>query len=324
MVTYIVNLALPLDHPFRRITIRGYQAESYSEHPSQPKFDPASIQGRSSPLQFYDQGDARTISFSMLFHKDMILPSINYTAGAGLYQYPTINTYNDYSGKQGTQLADYIGLYLDNSQSLGIRELNPLEINKLAEDITWSAYEDFYGGRSVNDEKDSYTSANQWLAKVHSGEFDATYRFHQFINQLKALNYPEYTSTGIVPPKVFLRVGDGMTESTRLGSLQLKGFCTTEFKYTGEVKFNSLVAAEVQFTFTEVVDQSWSAQEVQGGMMRYVNFNNNGEWVERGDLPSELWYTTSHEQLAARGPLTLIDGYGSNTWEARGGRYATK
>lgn len=260
MITYIVNTALPLNDPHRKITIRGYQASSYSESPSHPDFTSVSIPGRSSPLAYFNSGSARTVSFSMLFHKDMIGSS-----GFG-YPYPTINNSSNSSSNNS-----YIGIYASSQTS----NLTNSELSSLAEKVSWTNYQGVGGTL----DREGWSTKYRELLQVQSGDIESASKFHQFINQLRALNYPEFTKNGIVPPKVFLRIGDGMSPSNRLGSIQLKGYCTTSIEYTGETKFDSLVAATVSFEFTEVLDQSWSATEVVNGMMRYANFDGNGEWM---------------------------------------------
>lgn len=305
MVTTIVNLSLPVGDPNRIINIQGYQAESYSETPSQPNFDPIEIGGRSSPIAYYNGGSARTVSFSMLFHRDMIAPNTSavYYSGmpggiegdgsqyAGLYLGPNSEpaTTQELRAKF---IRDY--LYYHDTYLTGAK-INDQPVNLYKKYVegtsldtkTGKTYKviDFAGNgkRVAVYDKDGvflgfeefktmtykgYKTA--WNEQNLKGEADATARFHIFINKLKALNYPIYNTNGVIPPKVYLKIGGD--ENSGLGGIRLKGYCTTNINYDGIVKHNSLISAMVDFSFTEVVDIAWSGTEVINGMERYVQW----------------------------------------------------
>lgn len=250
MVTSIVNLSLPVGDPNRVINIQGYQAESYSESPSQPNFDSIDIDGRSSPITYYNGGSARTISFSMMFHRDMVAP----WTSAGVYGGMPAGIEADDS--------QYAGLYLtanpNGKEGLTTEELQ----KKFVQD-----YLRYYN--TLLNTKSNYYSE---IVSEHNveAEANATARFHLFLNKIKALNYPVYNTNGIIPPKVYLKIGGDSNNG--LGGLRLKGYCTTNINYDGIVKYNSLISATVDFTFTEVVDIAWSAPEVINGMQRYIQY----------------------------------------------------
>lgn len=317
MVTSIINLALPEDDVNRKIHIYGYQAESYTETPSTPNFDSIDIAGRSSPIAYYNGGSARSISFSMMFHRDLVSPwssAIRYAnQPAGLEIDP--ETDSKYTSMFLTDAVDDIhGASHETTDELILRYARAWSELNAARDVT--------DGKYVSRKRDAEASFWQissnkielptgmyswglndrgwewWLKANEQAEANATARFHLFLNKLKALNYPVYTSAGIVPPKVYLKIGgdsnveyienaDGgsmkdprpiiTTDGGIIGGLRLKGYCTTDFEYDGIVKYNSLISCTVNFNFTEVVDQAWSAPEIIDGMQRYV------QWMEQSD-----------------------------------------
>lgn len=293
MVTSIVNLSLPVDDPNRVISIQGYQAESYSETPSQPNFDSIDINGRSSPITYYNSGSARTISFSMLFHRDMVAPwtSANVYGGmpAGIEaensQYAGLYLTSDINGKEGMTadelkekfVNDYLSYYdADYSNGIFTRKSHA-KAGDNQKVFYFGGDKDYivtYGndGKISNVQTEIYRESYSAAASRSNAkaEADATARFHLFLNKLKALNYPIYNSNGIIPPKVYLKIGGD--SNSGLGGLRLKGYCTTNVNYDGIVKYNSLISATVDFTFTEVVDIAWSATEVINGMQRYVQY----------------------------------------------------
>lgn len=314
MLTTIVNLALPVGDPNRVINIQGYQAESYSETPSQPNFDSIDIGGRSSPIAYYGGGSARTVSFSMMFHRDMVAPQSSAV----------------YGGMPAGIEADgsrYAGLYLgENSQGRSTEELKEQFINDYLKYFNSYITEDKYNqtiaeiarmnirgnlqgpgtvigmstDMTINGTQVRITDMGSYkLVKIPDAngnmetitipnnayimnyddafkeqnakaEADATARFHLFLNKLKALNYPAYHTNGIIPPKVYLKIGGDSNNG--LGGIRLKGYCTTSVNYDGIVKYNSLISATVDFTFTEVIDTAWSASEVINGMQRYIKY----------------------------------------------------
>lgn len=298
MVTTIVNLSLPVDDPNRVINIQGYQAESYSETPSQPNFDPISIGGRSSPIAYYNGGSARTISFSMLFHRDMVAPFTSAGTYGGMpagieaddSQYAGLYLGTEYQGKTTDELKEkFINDYLDYYRNArydynnGIFTRFPeardfdLKENQRAYKYfkEWKVvtYDPNNPNRILNEQIVSEISKkydDELEYQNAKAEADATARFHIFLNKLKALNYPVYNSNGIIPPKVYLKIGGDSNNG--LGGLRLKGYCTTNINYDGIVKYNSLISASVDFTFTEVVDIAWSSTEVINGMQRYVQW----------------------------------------------------
>ena len=289
MVTSIVNLSLPVDDPNRVINIQGYKAESYSESPSQPNFDSIDINGRSSPIAYYNGGSARTISFSMLFHRDMVAPQTSAIAYGGMpagieadnSQYAGL--YLD--GKEGMTtdelkekfIRDYLAYYNKYDAVYSNNQFSRLDLKKnqkafeINGKLMYANYDDsnrFLGFTTPSYIQQSY----EQTIKEHNtqAEADATARFHIFLNKLRALNYPVYSSNGIIPPKVYLKIGGDSNNG--LGGLRLKGYCTTNINYDGIIKYNSLISATVDFTFTEVVDIAWSATEVINGMQRYVKW----------------------------------------------------
>lgn len=309
MTTTIVNLSLPVDNPNRVINIQGYQAESYSETPSQPNFDSIDIGGRSSPIAYYSGGSARTISFSMLFHRDMVAP------------WTSAGTYGGMPAGIESDESQYAGLYLgENTQGMTIEEMQKKFVQDYINNVSSSAHQylyfdettgsfnvfDKYGeqqkikvkrklgintanqkvflingkeviatynnqGNIVDIQSDYYITTSTVQTQNLKAEANATARFHTFLDKLKALNYPIYTSNGIIPPKVYLKIGGD--NSSGLGGLRLKGYCTTSINYDGQpISHNSLLNATVDFSFTEVVDVAWSASEIITGMERYTKY----------------------------------------------------
>lgn len=322
MVTSIINLSLPEGDANRKIHIYGYQADSYSETLSSPNFESMDIAGRSSPIAYYNGGGARSVAFTMLFHRDMVSP---WSAA--------IRTMDQPAGIEvdmGTD-SEFVNTFLNDeaNMSLPSNEVQNL-VNKYAEQ--WSSA---YGGsRSTIDRngqtwKRNYGSSNSlfdkngnlnsngnawWKLANSQAEANATARFHLFLNKIKALNYPVYTSAGVIPPKAYLKIGGDSnteyltnyngylfedssansddknfeyttfngnnvntklittTDGTKIGGIRLKGYCSANINYDGIVKYNSLISCSVDFTFTEVIDEAWSATEVINGMQRYVQW----------------------------------------------------
>lgn len=305
MVTSIVNLSLPEGDPNRKIHIHGYQAESYSETMSAPNFEMIDISGRSSPIAYYTGGGSRTVTFSMLFHRDMVEP---WLAAIRYAQHP--------AGIEAEKDSQFTNLFLtdEDTMSLSYEDINQLvakyvaqwsdymvSTDRISEDGKWNL-----GGGGISYEESAISSTRRgitqlnqtgrdwWHASNIQAEINATARFHLFLNKIKALNYPVYTSSGIVTPKVYLKIG-GDTEDSyikmahatsngkvpspilttsgdMIGGIRLKGYCNANVNYDGIVKYNSLISCSVDFTFTEVVDQAWSATEIIGGMKRYVQW----------------------------------------------------
>lgn len=277
MVTSIVNLSLPVDDPNRYIEIPGYVADSYSETLSTAQFESVTTMGRSSPVAMYLNGNARSISFSMQFHRDMIAP------------YSTAVNYSQ-PGIDGDTI--YQGLYLgEGKEPLTEQQLLKRYYNNLLLDIknqidydSFSNLSDYlssvsdYGGEierilfSLNTGIPPEVYLNKQLKQGYDehtlqAEIEASARFQTFINKIKALNYPVYSPAGVVAPQVYLKIGE---------TLRLKGYCETSITWQNISKFNNLISANVTFNFTEVVDQAWSATEVITGMQRYI------KWMDRG------------------------------------------
>lgn len=301
MVTTIVNLALPIGDPNRVINIQGYQAENYSETPSQPNFDPIEIGGRSSPIAYYNGGSARTVSFSMMFHRDMVAPQTSAVSYGGMpagieaddSQYAGLYLGENSQGLDNRQLRDkFVRDYIKwHNEFLGGAMINGERYNMLAlqknqkliylgNQVAIATYDD--EGRLLNTEIISSVNGERIKRKVTkrysqaweesnlNAEADATARFHLFMNKIRALNYPVYHSNGIIPPKIYLKIGGD--SNSGLGGIRLKGYCTTNINYDGIVKDNSLISTTVDFTFTEVVDIAWSATEIINGMQRYTQW----------------------------------------------------
>ena len=253
MDTTIINLAVPVGDANRIIHIDGYQAESYSETPSRPIFQSEEIGGRSSPIVYYQGGEARTVSFSMVFHRDIVAPWSSTVYGgqpAGI----------DNFAMQGT----YGGLYLgQDSQGKTSEEL----LERFKNDVHNWFVEHHEDLNLPVDYDIDYNKA--WTEHNIEAEAEATGRFHVFLNKLKALNYPVYSPNGIIPPRVYLKIGG---DSNGFGGIKLKGYADVSVNYDGLTKYNSLISATVDFSFTEVVDIAWSASEVANGMQRYVEY----------------------------------------------------
>ena len=256
LITSIVNLALPENDPNRIIEIIGYQAESYSESLSEPSFEPLNSFGRSSPYQIYTGGGSRSISFSMKFHRDMISP---YTS----------TVYHGHPGGLDGGNDQYLGLYLGKEDDIdwdNYATYKQLILKKYLNDMREGQYRgpqpyaDIYDGVFSNSQE---ILQRWWNESNDNAEKEATLRFNLFLAKLRALNYPVYASNGIIQPSVYVKIGN---------TLRLKGNCKVNITYDGLVKFNSFISCTADFTFTEVVDQAWSATEVIGGMQRYVKW----------------------------------------------------
>ena len=267
MVTSIVNLSLPVDDPNRYIEIPGYVADSYSETLSTAQFESITTMGRSSPVAMYLNGGARSISFSMQFHRDMIAP------------YSTAVNYAQ-PGIDGDTI--YQGLYLgEGKEPLTEQQMLKRYYNNLLLDIKNQTDYDYISNLSAYQKARIISSFDTGIAPdvdlnelqqiydehTLQAEIEASARFQTFINKIKALNYPVYSPSGVVAPQVYLKIGE---------TLRLKGYCETSITWQNISKFNNLISANVTFNFTEVVDQAWSATEVITGMQRYV------KWMDRG------------------------------------------
>lgn len=256
--TTIINTALSLNDPARTISIRGYKALTYSETPSQPNFEEVNIQGRSSPIQFYNNGSARTISFSMAFLRDMFQTALT---GSEVYIQPTINA--DVRRKGNTSA---VGIYTEDQ---GLKNMSTSKLQQLAQ----SELASYYGADTVS-ELGIYGAGS---TDIRSAKASATEQFHQFLNKIRALNYPVYTNNGVISPKCILRIGGG-SDSVQIGALNLEGFCKTSIEFDGLEGFNSFIAATVRFEFTEVVHYSWSASQILKGDPAQVFKESHDEW----------------------------------------------
>lgn len=67
-----INLALPKNSPQRIIKFKGLSVENFSDTPSAPLFNGYDVPGRSSPIQAYQGGESRTLSFTLQLHRDML------------------------------------------------------------------------------------------------------------------------------------------------------------------------------------------------------------------------------------------------------------
>lgn len=277
MVITIINLSLPSDNPNRVIEIVGYMpTDGFTETLSEPNFEPVDIDGRSSPIAYYTGGGSRKVSFTIALHRDMVAPetsavrSISQPAGIGTSSDPSLLT------------SVYRGLFLGNSvqNDTTLAWLNQGEAQleeRFKQDLGNSYRQELLEEFPYLDHIDRENAVNAaaggesslykkyWSYHNSRGEKQATVKFQQFLDRIKALNYPVYTSYGIVPPKVYLLAGG----QKGFGGIKLKGYCTARINYDGLVKFDTLISTSVTFDFTEVLDRAWSATEIIQGMPRY-------------------------------------------------------
>lgn len=107
-------------------------------------------------------------------------------------------------------------------------------------------------------------NADSSITAGYSSEKALSDNFAALINQLKALNYPRYSSAGLIPPTVYCKIGN---------DLRIRGYCSVTFDYKRPIdKYGRFMAVDVTFDFTEVLDVSWSADEIINGMKRYVTY----------------------------------------------------
>lgn len=250
MLTTILNLALPKTHPGRRIEINGYQAESYSEKMSEPKFDEQEIMGR-SPIAIYGASGSRTVGFSMMFHRDMFAPSS--VSVYGYHGMPVINNVDGAYRQLGasSNFDNEVNLMTDKIEAMRREEQALLERNL--------QLRNGFGRRDISN--NGLSPSEQMLQTKE--RLEIMNNFSTFINQLKALNYPVYATNGVIPPSVYLKIGN---------SIRLKGWCTASVEWDGLVNLNQLISCTVTFNFTEIIDKSWSATEVYEGMQRYITW----------------------------------------------------
>jgi hypothetical protein len=237
----IVNLALPASDESRVISLDGVMPnQPISESPSTPIFSDVSIPGRSSPGSTYTGGSARSINFGFTLHRDIIGSLI--PSKVSTSEYDVNNLENANTNQPGLGGAQY-------NPDTGVMENTPQTTDGVVTVLRTPA------GAFA----ESYRKKVKEIAK----EFD------ELLLKLKALNYPIYTDHGVVTPRVYICIGD---------SIKLKGYASVTFTYDRPIDFQQFMVANVTFQCQEVVDIAWSAQEVIGGMTRYVTWHgNNGE-----------------------------------------------
>lgn len=69
----LVNLSLPKNGTGRVLRFKGIYPESVSETPSAPIYGGQDIPGRSAPVQYYQGGEVRTVSFSFQLHRNVFV-----------------------------------------------------------------------------------------------------------------------------------------------------------------------------------------------------------------------------------------------------------
>lgn len=210
-----INLALPKNSPQRIIKFRGLAVENFSDTPSIPLFNGYDIPGRSSPVQSYQGGEARTVSFTLSLHRDIL---------------------SDYS-------------HILNNQSKF-----PSNKKKQSSIIKRSNGKVQDGNISV------IFTASKGVKKSNKEE-QLSIEFRDLINQFKAMNYPRYSKSGVIPPNVFCEIGT---------SIRIKGIPNITIDYKKPIdRFGRYMSVDINVSITEVVERSFDATEVIGNMNRY-------------------------------------------------------
>lgn len=98
-----------------------------------------------------------------------------------------------------------------------------------------------------------------------NSEESASKKFNSLLNNLRALNYPYYSSSGVVPPKVFVKYGR---------VFKIKGYATVTIELERPYdRWKRPMSAEVSFTISEVLVTSMDAKQVKNG--KYVTAGSN-------------------------------------------------
>lgn len=88
----------------------------------------------------------------------------------------------------------------------------------------------------------------------------------QFVGQLKALTYPRYQGGTVIPPKVFIKIGQ---------FFRMKAYCTSvDITWKKPIRNNKYIAATISMSFTEILSTCFSADEVAtgGDLGRYFKY----------------------------------------------------
>jgi hypothetical protein len=88
----------------------------------------------------------------------------------------------------------------------------------------------------------------------------------QFVGQVKALTYPRYQGGVVIPPRVFIKIGD---------FFRMKAFCgSVNVTWKKPIRNNRYICASLQMSFTEILSLSFTADEVTtgGDLGRYYKF----------------------------------------------------
>lgn len=90
-------------------------------------------------------------------------------------------------------------------------------------------------------------------------EFLASLEFSKLLNRLKAFNYPNYSPSGVIPPKATIILNQDIT---------CVGYLSTTFDYKRPIdRYGRYMIVDVHFSMHEVLDISKSANQVRSGVL---------------------------------------------------------
>jgi hypothetical protein len=88
----------------------------------------------------------------------------------------------------------------------------------------------------------------------------------QFVGQVKALTYPRYQGGVVIPPRVFIKIGD---------FFRMKAYCSSvNVTWKKPIRNNRYICATLAMSFSEILSMSFTADEIStgGDLGRYYKF----------------------------------------------------
>lgn len=129
--------------------------------------------------------------------------------------------------------------------------------SSLAESLSANYDSQDIRGRSSDVRSYNNTSSRtfSWTSKVHT-DYTSGGMYNK-LAAIKALAYPEYTGSTIMPPKGFLKIGKVLRTRVTIDNI--------EISYEKPYREGAYVYAEVSFSCTEISNSPYSTEEVERG-----------------------------------------------------------
>ena len=81
--------------------------------------------------------------------------------------------------------------------------------------------------------------------------------YQKALDFFDALNYPKYTGSGVVPPQAYCKI---------MKTTNIKGYVSVGFTFKKPIdRYGRYICADVQFEFTEILNESWDVSEILDG-----------------------------------------------------------